>query len=248
MSTKKSACTPASKSKHAKSSSVTGAGNDQVLRQMIDESIDSGFLHSENKPYWIKQTPETLSQFLRAKGCKTDEASTFVPLPKLKFGKVTTQGSQAKAALIGLLHSIPDEDFTGALEDLQERWTKGVQVGIERGFGLGWDEGCEKIQGCRQNHNYKFELPPDYQAPAWPGAMRETGTLDFMACLLGLQVLKNGNGAKGNQVINARASALDRVQSIAMNIGEKQGKKLGFCISAVHSIPSAEHPTELAVD
>lgn len=225
MPTKKSACTAANKSKSSRINPSGKLNEETSLHQTVDDI---------ERAYWLKQTPEAFDQYLKATGKKPEASDTFAPLPKLREAKATTQGQQAKATLIGLLQSISDSDYAQALEELQNRWLKGIGLGMERGFNAGWDDGCEKIIGRRKNHNYKIELPSEYEAPMWPGTMKESGTLDFISCILALQVLRKESESKGcKNVVNARNAALDRVQGIALNAGERQGQKIGLSISTL---------------
>lgn len=183
-----------------------------------------------SKKQSVACTSATAKPSRKAKAIPT-HTSTEAPQPALKPYKATAQGMQAKAALISLLQSLPDEDYAEALDALQGRWLNGMKSGLENGFNAGWSQGCDQLQEERCRPEYKVELPPDYAAPAWPGVMRETGTLDFVTCVLSLQVSRRGGGGKdcGN-VIHAQWAALDRAFTIARNTGEEQGRKFGLSV------------------
>lgn len=176
-------------------------------------------------------TPATAKPSRKAKPTTPSHTSTEAPTPTLTPYKATAQGLEAKAALIGILQSLPDEDYAEALDALQGRWINGMKSGLERGFGAGWSQGCDQLDEPRVRPEFKVALPPEYAAPFWPGVLRETGTLDFITCVLSLQVSRRGGGGKdcGN-VIHAQWAALDRVFSIATNIGEEQGRKTGLSV------------------
>lgn len=162
------------------------------------------------------------------------------PKPALIPFKATAQAMGAKAELIRRLEAISDADYARALESLQGRWMNGMKQGLENGFKDGWNQACDQLQQPRTRPDFKVELPAAYEAPAWPDAMAESGILDFVACLMAVQVSRRGGGGKdcGN-VIHAQWEALDRVFSLANSAGKEEGKKSG--LSARHCAAMTEH-------
>ncbi len=166
--------------------------------------------------------------------------NAHAPKPALIPFKPSAQAMGAKAELIRCLESISDADYNRALEALQGRWMNGMKQGLEKGFQDGWNQACDQLEQPRARPDFKVELPASYEPPAWPDTMGESGVLDFVACLMSIQVSRRGGGGKDcGEVIHAQWAALDRAYAFANRAGKEEGKKSG--LSARHCATMTEH-------